>query len=479
VTSRATKIVATLGPASVSPEILDGLILAGVNVVRLNLSHGTLDEHLTRLQAVRDAATRAGRPVGVLADLPGPKVRAGAFPDGGVRLVEGTRIEVSSGKTASSATRLEVDFPNISSVLDVGDRIVLGDGAISLRVDQINAPVVIATVLTGGTTQGRPGVHIPSERAALDTPTARDLELAVAMATAGVDFLALSFVSKASDIEALRAALPPGFTPRIVAKIETTRAVADLAAIIREADAVMVARGDLGLDCPLAEVPHLQKRIIRACVEGGVPVITATQMLESMITSPSPTRAEVSDVANAVFDGTDAVMLSGETAVGHDPVLVVRTMAEICDRAEAEASYRAWARRLGQADRIGSVERPARITYAVTHAAWQAGEDIGADAIICCTRSGSTARAMARYRPQASLVAVSPDITTVHHLTLSWGVMPLKVDFHAGTDDMVWHAVQAAVTAGYSRTGDTVVVLAGTPDQPHGATDVLRVVEVG
>jgi pyruvate kinase len=479
VNTRATKIVATLGPASVSDEVLDGLIAAGLNVVRLNLSHGSLPEHLERLKSVRAAAVRAGRPIGVLADLPGPKVRSAAFPDGGVHLATGSQVKLASGRTSSSADRIEIDYPDVASTLAEGDRVVLGDGAIALRVDSVDGVVVRATVMSGGNTQGRPGVHLPSERAALNTPTARDLELAVAMAEAGVDFLALSFVSCAADIVSLRAALPSGATPRIIAKIETTRAVADLTAILREADAVMVARGDLGLDCPLSEVPHLQKRIIRACVEGGVPVITATQMLESMITSPSPTRAEVSDVANAVFDGTDAVMLSGETAIGHDPALVVRTMAEICQRAEAEASYKAWARRLGQTDRVGIVERQQKVTYAVTHAAWQAAEDVNADAIICCTRSGSTALAMGRYRPLSKFVAVSPDPATVNHLTLSWGVTPLKVDLYSGTDEMVWYAVQATVKAGLSRLGETVVVLAGTPDQVHGATDVMRVVEIG
>lgn len=475
---RATKIVATLGPASLSPEVLDGLIAAGLDVVRLNLSHGTLDEHLERLKAVRAAAQRAGRPIGVLADLPGPKVRAAAFPTDGAMLVPGSVVDLVSGNTASTATRIEVDFPNVHEVLHVGDRIVIGDGAISLSVVVAEQQTVRAVVVTGGRTQGRPGTHIPSERAALETPTARDLQLAAAMAAAGVDFLALSFVSSGADVHRLRASLPEGHKPRIVAKIETSRAIDDLPAILEASDAVMVARGDLGLDRPLSEVPHLQKRIIRACVEAGVPVITATQMLESMIESPTPTRAEVSDVANAVFDGTDAVMLSGETAVGHDPVLVVSTMAEICHRAEQEASYRAWARRLGQVDRGATSKKQERITFAMTHAAWQAAEDCGAVAIVCCTRSGATALAMGRYRPMARLVGVSPDDATVQALTLSWGVTPLKVDLYTGTDEMVWYAVQATVIAGLALPGETVLVLAGTPNQPHGATDVLRIVEL-
>jgi pyruvate kinase len=321
-------------------------------------------------------------------------------------------------------------------------------------------------------------VHIPAERLRLTTPTDRDLELATIMAAEGVDFLAVSFVRSGADMRKVRTHLAGGHMPRLVSKIETAGAVLELDGILAESDAVMVARGDLGIDCPLAEVPHLQKRIIRTCVQAGIPVITATQMLESMIVSPAPTRAEVSDVANAVFDGTDAVMLSGETAIGADPSLVVRTMSEICLRAEQEASYRQWARNLGRAQRDHKGGLGEQITNAVTHAGWQAAEDTRAKAIVCCTRSGSTALATARYRPLAQLIGASPDDHTVAILTLSWGIEPLRVDEHADTDDMVWFAVQSSVRAGLVAPGDVVVVLAGTPDQPHHATDVLRIVEI-
>jgi pyruvate kinase len=298
------------------------------------------------------------------------------------------------------------------------------------------------------------------------------------MAEAGVDFLAVSFVRGPADIDQVRLVVTPWNT-RLVAKIETRGAIEHLDGICARADAVMVARGDLGIECPLEDVPHLQKRIVRACVEAGVPVITATQMLESMTNAPLPTRAEVSDVANAVFDGTDAVMLSGETAIGHHPSLVVRTMASIAERAEVEADYAHWATRLGRVQRRSWPEGPERITYAITHAAWQAAADADVSAILCCTRSGRTARAMARFRPTARLVGLSPDPASVRALCLSWGVEPMEVDRYETTDDLVWFAVQRVVGEGMVNAGDHVLVLAGAPDGSTGAaTDVLRFVRI-
>jgi len=483
-----TKIVATIGPASESPAMLDELLRAGVDVVRLNLSHGTLESHLERLKAVRAAAIRVGQVVAVLADLPGPKVRAGQFPAAGCALVGGAMLMLVPGEGDSRADRITVDYPTVLNDLQSGDRIVLGDGAIALRVETVADDGAHCIVLTGGHVQGRPGVHLPSERLRLSTPTDDDLVLALAMATAGVDFLGVSFVRTANDLRLVREAIAPHRT-HLVAKIETMPAVVALEAIAAEADAIMVARGDLGIECPLEDVPHLQKRIIRHCVEVGVPVITATQMMESMITSPSPTRAEVSDIANAVFDGTDALMLSAETAIGADPAGVVRTMVRIAGRAEAEASYAQWASRLGRVQRDqwnddskafgqGSIGHD-RITMAITHAAGQAAADADAHAILCCTRTGRTTRAMARFRPSATLIGLSPDPATVRTMSLSWGVRALEVATYQTTDDLVWFAVERAVQSGLVKPGDTVLVLAGAPDRPSGAsTDVLRIVRV-
>jgi pyruvate kinase len=327
--------------------------------------------------------------------------------------------------------------------------------------------------------QGRPGVTLPAGRGSMRAPTAHDLELLEAMLELDVDMVAVSFVTSASDILAVRQAVGPE-GPMLVAKIETAEAVADLDNIIAAADAVMVARGDLGVRLAAEDVPHHQKRIIRRSVAYGRPVITATQMLESMTTSPSPTRAEVSDVANAVFDGTSAVMLSGETAIGHDPVNVVRTMARITERAEEEADWVAWGRDLGrlQTANAAAVPVPVRITAAISAAAWRATHDVDASAIICATRSGATARAIARFRPDVPIFAVSPLERTARQLALSWGVTPLASALHTSTDEIVWFAVEAAVQQGLVKPGDVVAVLAGSPDDPEPVTDSLRLVRV-
>jgi pyruvate kinase len=477
-----TKIVATIGPASDSAETLGALIDAGVDVVRLNLSHGTLDEHLDAIARVRAVAAERERPVGVLADLPGPKIRAGSFPEGGVVLATGDVVTLRPGEGPSDARTITVDYPTLLDDLIAGSRIQLGDGGISMRVVGIAAESVTAILETGGTVNGRPGVNLPSERLRLPSPTDDDLLLAEAVAAAGVEFIAVSFVRSPDDMDQVRAVV--GDRARLVAKIETRAAIERLHEIITVSDVVMVARGDLGIDCPIEDVPHLQKRIVRHCVEAGVPVITATQMLESMITAPAPTRAEVSDVANAVFDGTDAVMLSGETAIGRDPVGVVRTMARVAERAESEASYRQWAARLGSMQRLPHHETMSSIdpiTAALTHAASLAAIDSQATAILCCTRSGRTARAMARFRPAARLIGLSPHPDVVRALALTWGVEPIVVDIYGSTDEMVWFAVETALRAGMIERGDTVLVLAGAPDHDRprhaeAATDVLRIV---
>ena len=475
-----TKIVATLGPASSSDEALEALLDAGTDVVRLNLSHGTIDEHLARIVQVRAAADRLGRVVAVLADLPGPKVRSGPFAAEGVDLRPGAPVVLVSDPDdgPSVAARITVDYPTLSEDLVAGDRVVIGDGAITLEVTGVDEVGVHAWVLTGGTVRGRPGVHLASERLRMTTPTAEDLDCASRMTDAGVDYLAVSFVRSAADLLTVRDTLAPRAC-RLVAKVETMSAVEDLDNILAVADAVMVARGDLGIECPLEDVPHLQKRIIRSCVEAGVPVITATQVMESMITAPSPTRAEVGDIANAVFDGTDALMLSAETAVGVDPANVVRVMNRVAGRAEREAGYTQWAERLGRWQRKQWPAGPDRITMAITHAAGMAALDAGAAAILCCTRTGRTVHAMARFRPTPELIALSPDAATVRAMALSWGVTSLQVDTYRTTDELVWCSVERAVAAGLVHHGDTVLVLAGAPDRPSGAsTDVLRIVTV-
>ena len=478
--ARRTKIVATIGPASESPAQLEALLRAGVDVCRIGLAHDEIGVHLERIARIREIAAAVGKPVAVLADLPGPKIRSGPFAEGGIYLNEGETVRLRVGDEASSWECIEVDYPSLLDDLAVGDRVALGDGMVCLDVQEREPDGWRCTVLAGGRVQGRPGVHLPAERLRLSTPTDDDLRLIEQLAPALPDIYAVSFVRSAADVLEVRDAVGRD-GPLLMAKIETRAAVDCLESILAVADSVMVARGDLGIDCPTEEVPHLQKRIIRTCVAWGIPVVTATQMLESMVHSPLPTRAEASDVANAVFDGTDAVMLSGETAIGHDPELAVRTMARIVERAEAHADYLAWGGRLGRLQRAAELPEHLGVTAAVTHAAWRVAVELGADAVLCCTRTGLTARAMARFRPTCPLVGFSPEADVVRQLSLSWGVLPLPVDWYDSTDDMVWYAVERAVQAGVCSTGDTVVVVAGAPapdEHAASSSDVLRVVQV-
>ena len=403
--------MATIGPASDTPTGLQDLMRAGVDVVRLNLSHGTIDEHLLRLSTVRAAAEAVGKEVAVLADLPGPKIRSGRFPEGGAVLAVGEMVELRAGDEPSGSHCIYVQYETLLEDLMIGGHVMLGDGAISMSVQSVGDECAIVRVETGGTANGQPGVHLPSDKLRLTTPTDEDLVLAEEMATAGVEFIAVSFVRQAIDVQRVRDVV--GSRAQLIAKIETSSSIANLDDIVKMSDAVMVARGDLGIDCPIEDVPPLQKKIIRHCVEVGTPVITATQMLESMITASAPTRAEVSDVANA--------------------------------------------------------------------------------AILCCTNSGRTARAMARFRPDAAMIALSPEASMVRSLALTWGVIPMQVGTYESTDEMVWFAVETALRAGMVRHGDTVVVLAGAPAQRQtdldrnlpkrswvgrAASDVMRIVHV-
>jgi len=457
------------------------MMTAGMDAARVSLAHGSLDEALDRLRLIRAVSEEQGRTVGVLADLPGPKVRAESFPNGGARLTEGAPLELVTGGVGetSGAQRIAIDHPGALAALAEGDSIVLGDGAIELRVTSVGVDRAWATVTTGGHAQGRPGVALPSGRLEISSPTVEDLRLLDALAEAGIDAVAISFVRSAADVERARDAVGDD-GPMLVAKIETQEAVDALEDVISVADGVMVARGDLGIRCALEDVPHYQKRIIRTGVAFGRPVITATQMLESMVRAPAPTRAEVSDVANAVFDGTSALMLSGETAIGHDPVSAVATMARVAKRAEQEFNYELWGRNLGRQQTVEAqgAPVPVRITAAISAAAWRAATDAEVTAIIACTTTGSTARAISRFRPTVPVLAVTPSLRTARQLSMAWGVSPILADRRTTTDDIVWFAIQAVAEQRVVRAGDLVAVLVGSPTDPDPATDTLRLVRV-
>jgi len=477
---RRTKIVASIGPASDHPDIIGAMVEAGMNAARLSLAHGPLEEALERLHRVR-AVTKDKAFVGVLGDLPGPKIRAGAFPEGGVELSAGAVVELVPGGDGevSSEHHIAVDHPAALGALREADRVALGDGAVELLVRAAGPDRATVEVLSGGWVQGRPGLSLPSGSLTIDSPTPRDLKLLDALAEAEIDTVAISFVRSAADILRARASMGSG-GPMLIAKIETQEAVDALEDIIAVADGVMVARGDLGIRCRLEDVPHHQKRIIRTGVAYGRPVITATQMLESMVRAPAPTRAEVSDIANAVFDGTSALMLSGETAIGHDPAAAVRTMARVAARAEQEFDYERWGSELGrqQTDEAHGAPARDRITAAISAAAWRAALDAKVSAIIACTENGNTPKAISRYRPIVPLLAATPSLRTARQLSIAWGISTMLTGRHSTTDDIVWFAVKAAVDRGAVKSGDLVAVLVGSPTEPDAVTDTLRLVRV-
>ena len=472
---RRTKIVASIGPASWDEPVLRKMIAAGADVIRINLSHGRPADQLALIERVRRVSADEGRTVGVLVDLPGPKLRMAPFPDAGIELVPGDRVELRCDAPASDGRVIGVELDDLN--LAVGDRIMGGDGAVVLEVDEARGRSAHALVRRGGRLQGRPGIHMPDGAGGIAGPTARDLELALAARAASADAVAASFVHRAADIQRLIDALGDD-RPQVVAKIETASAVEEADEILAVADAIMVARGDLGIRLPIEDVPHVQKRLVRAAIAAGRPVITATQMLESMITAAYPTRAEVSDVANAVFDGTDAVMLSAETAVGTEPAEAVAVMAAIVERAEREADYLQWGAKLGKLRRSRPLSTTAKITDATSEGAWRAATNVGAAAIVCCTPSGNTARAVARFRPTVPVLAVSPSERTVRELSLTWGVSAVRGQPWTTTDEMVWFATEAAMATGIAAGGDVVVVIGAYPGDPDPAADVLRVVRL-
>ncbi len=470
---RRTKIIATIGPACSDSTTLKSMIEAGMDVARLNLSHGDLDDHITRLHQLREIADTVGRPLGIMADLPGPKVRLGMF-ESPLMLAINDEVLLEPGDGPSSPERFSVGYESLLSDVHTGDRLAIGDGTIVLDIVEHLDSALKARVMFGGTVQGRPGLHIPSDRLKLTTPTADDLRMLDAMVQHDVDMVALSFVRSAHDVR--RVGLEP--TPRgplVVAKIETRAAVENLDGIITESGAIMVARGDLGTECSIEDLPHLQKQIISRCIALGRPAITATQMLESMITAPAPTRAEASDVANAVFDGTSAVMLSAETAIGQDPAHVVATMARIAHHADQEFNYDRWGTDLRREHLVERQGTDSAVTDTMTMATWQAAREINAKAIVCISRSGFTVRAIARFRPEAPILGFSPEERTVRQLTMSWGATPIKIDRIDDNVTTVHKVLDLAKSLGHLRTGDVVAVLGGS-SATIGATDTLRMV---
>jgi len=464
---RNTKIVCTIGPASEQVDIIKGMIRAGMNVARFNFSHGSHNEHGQLMAAVRQAAAELGIRVALMLDTKGPEIRLGEI-QAGTTLEDGAEVILTTEAITGDARCLPVNYAGLPGDVKSGQVILLDDGAIELEVLDTTGNEVRCRVRHGDVISSRKGVNVPGVEISLPNPTEQDIKDIEFGLQQGIDFLALSFARSAGDVLAVRRELEKrGARVAIIAKIENNDGVNNLEEILQVADGVMVARGDMGVEIPAEEVPLVQKKIIAACNRVGKPVITATQMLESMVHNPRPTRAEASDVANAIFDGTDAVMLSGETAMGHFPVETVATMARIARRAEKGLPY-------GDLLIKGrTIERTA--TEAISHASCTIAYELGAAAIITPTASGSTARQVAKYRPQAPILATSPDEKVLNQLCLVWGVKPLLVEPSAGTDAMVNAAVAAAIFSGQVKQGDLVVITAGVPAGVPGTTNLLKV----
>ena len=447
-----------------------------MDVARLGLAHDSLDGQLERHALIRKIAAEVDRNVGIMVDLPGPKVRAGRFPEGGALLETDALLRLTPGDNASTAEVVEISYDGLLTDVHPGDRVTFGDGGIVIEVTEREGDALVARVIHGGLAQGRPGLHVPAERLQLSSPTPDDMRMLDAFVEAGTDFIALSYIRSAHDVRRVGTEPHPN-GPLIVAKIETRPAVENLEGIIQASGAVMVARGDLGSECSIEDLPHLQKDIIRKCIALGRPAITATQMLESMVHAPTPTRAEAGDVANAIFDGSSAVMLSGETAIGHDPVNVVGTMARIAERADQEFDHDGWAHDLTRLRMTNTETQNDAITDAMTIAAWRATNELKVAAILCVSRTGHTVRSMARFRPSAPIIGVSADERTRRQLSMSWGADVLPTSAERSNDEMVTAALHAATADGKVRTGDLVAVLGGATSE-SGATDVLRLVRV-
>lgn len=467
-----TKIVATLGPASESPAVIHRLLNAGVDVVRFNFSHGTHEQHGARIQAVRRQAAESGRTVGILLDLQGPKIRLGKFEGGKCELETGAHFTISTEPVLGNKERASTGYKQFAEDVKAGDRVLLADGAVELHAVKSDGVCVRFNIVSGGVVGDHKGINLPGVQVSSPSLTEKDLADLQFGLQQGIDLVALSFVRTADDVRQLRAQLP-GTKPAIpiIAKIEKPQAWENIDSILEEANGVMVARGDLGVEMALEKVPFIQKTIIRRARRHGRFVITATQMLESMVDNPTPTRAEVSDVANAIYDGTDAVMLSAETSVGQYPVEAVRFMSRIAS--EAERSLRA----RGFED-VQPVARPS-FAEIVANAAYHAAHDASVTAIVVFTASGGSARIISRFRPPDPIFAVTPSDAVARQLSVQYGVVPVLAPEVASTDEMLSQCDRMLVERGFLTPGDSVVFVAGQPVARPGTTNLMKLHRVG
>lgn len=471
---RKTKIVCTIGPSSEPPEMLRKLIQAGMNVARLNFSHGDFDEHGGRIDNIRKVSAELGLNTAILLDTKGPEIRTGKLGVDAVELIQDETLILTTEEILGDSRRISVTYADLTSDVQPGSTILIDDGLIGLTVEKIEGTEIHCTVVNGGTLKSKKGVNVPGVKTTLPGITEKDRADIIFGISRGVDFIAASFVRKASDVLEIRQLLEEHNAKhiQIISKIENQEGVDNLDEILEVSDGLMVARGDLGVEIPAEQVPLVQKRMIRQCNLAGKPVITATQMLDSMQRNPRPTRAEASDVANAIFDGTDAIMLSGETAAGRYPVESVQTMARIAEKAESALEHREILVRQ-------SLAQQKTVTESISQAVASSALDLDAKAIITSTESGFTARMVSKYRPKAPIIAVTPIEQTMRRLALIWGVIPVKGVAAKNTDDMFELAVDAGVRMGHIHLGDLVVITAGVPVGRSGTTNLIKIHHVG
>jgi pyruvate kinase len=470
---KKTKIICTLGPASSDPVVLERMINSGMNIARLNFSHGTHEEHAHRIKLVRQAAAKVGKPVGILADLQGPKIRIGKLPVDPLTLGDGDRLYLTVDKEqGQSSGYVFVDYPSLTKDVTIGGIILLADGMIKLRVIEIGETVLQCEVVNGGKLTSKKGVTLPGVSVNLPALMEKDRSDLEFVIKEQVDLIALSFARKAEHILEIREIVNNlGGDQLLIAKIENEEGLKNSEAILQAADGIMVARGDLGVEVPPEEVPLIQKHLIEICNIAGKPVITATEMMESMIRNPRPTRAEITDIAHAIMDGTDAIMLSAETAVGSFPAAVVNIMSRVAERIEASLRYE----KILAKKRVGSSPT---VADAISHATCQTAMDLKAAAIITSTQSGSTARMVSKYRPLAPIVAVTPSKRIAQQLTISWGVIPVQVPPAHNIDEMFDLSIESAKKAGFVSTNDLIVITAGVRTGVPGSTNLLQVLTI-
>lgn len=467
---RKTKIVCTVGPSTDSEEVLEQLMLAGMNVARFNFSHADFKTHKTRFDQIVKIREKLNLPIATMLDTKGPEVRLGIFKDNKkVKLNKGDEYILTTDECECDETKACVSFPRLVNDVKIGTKILIDDGLVSMTVDKICDHDIHCTVVDGGYISNRKGVNVPGVKLSMPYLSERDMADLEFGAKLGFDFIAASFVRSAADVDYLRNFTESvGFCGvKIIAKIENMDGVNNIDEIIRAADGIMVARGDMGVEIPFEQIPSIQKTLIRKAYTAGKQVITATQMLESMITNPRPTRAEITDVANAIYDGTSAIMLSGETAAGAHPVKAVKTMALIAETTEQNIDYVTHFKK--------AVFNKGNITDAISHATVTTAHDLGAKAIITVTKSGSTGRMISKHRPQCTIISCTTNERVWRQTNLSWGIAPLMCEEKNNTDELFSHAVEIARENGLVGAGDTVVITAGIPLGISGTTNMLKV----